>query len=114
MALSASSSSVEKFRDASQNFLEKSRHGDLYPEDIPEESNNDEGDIKMAEPSGLAPVSFTAMFRSVVKSLATSTRLLIPVVQICHQVRVIPRLYWTCSCCCGWCRTGMSISIEYI
>ncbi|KIM82065.1 hypothetical protein PILCRDRAFT_483988 [Piloderma croceum F 1598] len=68
MALSASSSSVdEKLGHTSLNSPEKSSHVDLCPEDIPEETNDHEGDINVAEPSGLAPVSFSAMFRFATK-----------------------------------------------
>ena len=70
MPLSPSSSSIEKLGDFSIDSPEKSKHGELCPEDVKQERDDDnDSEIKMAAPSGLTPVSFSAMFRSVVECL---------------------------------------------
>ena len=69
MVLSPSTSSVEKLGNVSANSPEKSKHGGLWPDEIPEETQGRDTDIEMkdSEPPAPGPVPFTSMFRYVAK-----------------------------------------------
>jgi hypothetical protein len=70
MPLSPSSSSIEKLGDFCLDSLEQPKHGELCPDVILKERDDNDSEINMAAPSGLTPVSFSAMFRSVVAGFA--------------------------------------------